>query len=195
MKSWPAGAAEGATEVVAGGLLPRQRGGAGGSGPRPDATHGLRGHQSISWVAIRSCLRPSLIALWGPLYLCWTGAIRSYDLPTLHDHVYNLGYRNHHLLHRFCYFYGLLHYHSTREPQGNSCSTFAIPLHLSFSFLQVIGIILAIASGVLIGSSFVFKKKGLLRSQKGAVAGEGVAYLKSVCSYFACFALRSLKFG
>ena len=39
----------------------------------------------------------------------------------------------------------------------------------------------AIASGVLIGSSFVFKKKGLLRSQAGgAVAGEGVAYLKSV---------------
>ena len=39
----------------------------------------------------------------------------------------------------------------------------------------------AVASGVLIGSSFVFKKKGLLRSQAGGVAGEGVAYLKSVC--------------
>jgi len=43
--------------------------------------------------------------------------------------------------------------------------------------LKVVGIILAITSGVLIGSSFVFKKKGLLRSQ--ASAGEGVAYLKS----------------
>ncbi|KAH8077493.1 magnesium transporter NIPA-domain-containing protein [Cristinia sonorae] len=46
--------------------------------------------------------------------------------------------------------------------------------------LKVVGIILAIASGVLIGSSFVLKKKGLLRSQQGGVAGEGVAYLKSV---------------
>ncbi|KAL4245653.1 hypothetical protein ABKN59_010585 [Abortiporus biennis] len=43
--------------------------------------------------------------------------------------------------------------------------------------LKVVGIILAITSGVLIGSSFVFKKKGLLRSQ--GVAGEGVGYLKS----------------
>ena len=46
--------------------------------------------------------------------------------------------------------------------------------------LQVVGIILAVISGLLIGSSFVFKKKGLLRSQAGQVAGEGVAYLKSV---------------
>jgi hypothetical protein len=45
---------------------------------------------------------------------------------------------------------------------------------------QVVGIILAVLSGVLIGSSFVFKKKGLLRSQAGHTAGEGVAYLKSV---------------
>ncbi|KAI0076037.1 DUF803-domain-containing protein [Panus rudis PR-1116 ss-1] len=45
--------------------------------------------------------------------------------------------------------------------------------------LKVVGIILAIASGVLIGSSFVFKKRGLLRAQAGGVAGEGVAYLKS----------------
>lgn len=44
------------------------------------------------------------------------------------------------------------------------------------------GIILAIVSGCLIGSSFVFKKKGLLRAQAGGEAGEGVAYLKSVCS-------------
>ncbi|KAI0644678.1 DUF803-domain-containing protein [Trametes meyenii] len=45
--------------------------------------------------------------------------------------------------------------------------------------LKIVGIILAITSGLLIGSSFVFKKKGLLRSQEGLAAGEGVAYLKS----------------
>lgn len=39
---------------------------------------------------------------------------------------------------------------------------------------------MAISSGLLIGSSFVLKKKGLLASQKGQAAGEGVAYLKSV---------------
>ncbi len=43
-----------------------------------------------------------------------------------------------------------------------------------------IGVVLAIGSGVLIGSSFVFKKKGLLRAQRGHVAGEGLAYLQSV---------------
>ncbi|KIK94550.1 hypothetical protein PAXRUDRAFT_827866 [Paxillus rubicundulus Ve08.2h10] len=48
------------------------------------------------------------------------------------------------------------------------------------SNLKVVGIILAITSGILIGSSFVFKKKGLLRSQAGHEAGEGVAYLKSL---------------
>ncbi|KAI0348746.1 hypothetical protein OH77DRAFT_1377551, partial [Trametes cingulata] len=42
-----------------------------------------------------------------------------------------------------------------------------------------VGVALAIGSGVLNGSSFVFKKEGLLSSQKGHVAGEGVAYLKS----------------
>ena len=40
---------------------------------------------------------------------------------------------------------------------------------------------MAVSSGLLIGSSFVFKKKGLLSSQEGHAAGEGVAYLKSVC--------------
>jgi hypothetical protein len=44
-------------------------------------------------------------------------------------------------------------------------------------------VILAVVSGLLIGSSFVFKKKGLLASQKGHTAGEGVAYLKSVRLY------------
>jgi hypothetical protein len=47
--------------------------------------------------------------------------------------------------------------------------------------LKIVGIVLAIVSGLLIGSSFVFKKKGLLRAQAGGPAGEGVAYLKSVC--------------
>lgn len=47
------------------------------------------------------------------------------------------------------------------------------------SNLKIVGIILAIMSGVLIGSSFVFKKKGLLRAQAGGTAGEGVGYLKS----------------
>jgi magnesium transporter len=50
-------------------------------------------------------------------------------------------------------------------------------------FSNRIGILLAVGSGVLIGSSFVFKKKGLLSSQKGKVAGEGVGYLKSVSSH------------
>ena len=59
-----------------------------------------------------------------------------------------------------------LHYNSLFERQLNDT--------------QVVGIILAVASGFLIGTSFVFKKKGLLRSQAGGVAGEGVGYLKSV---------------
>ncbi|KAH7916611.1 magnesium transporter NIPA-domain-containing protein [Hygrophoropsis aurantiaca] len=63
---------------------------------------------------------------------------------------------------------------STASATGTSSTTFALP-----SSLKVVGIILAVASGVLIGSSFVFKKKGLLRSQAGHAAGEGVAYLKS----------------
>ena len=50
---------------------------------------------------------------------------------------------------------------------------------------RAVGIALAIGSGVLIGCSFVLKKKGLLRSQAGHTAGEGVAYLKSVrCKEF-----------
>ena len=47
--------------------------------------------------------------------------------------------------------------------------------------LKLVGNVLALVSGVLIGTSFVFKKKGLLRAQAGGPAGEGVAYLKSVC--------------
>ncbi|KAI8991468.1 magnesium transporter NIPA-domain-containing protein [Mycotypha africana] len=46
---------------------------------------------------------------------------------------------------------------------------------------KIIGVSLAIASGVFIGSSFVFKKKGLLQSteKSGRNAGEGYGYLKS----------------
>ncbi|KAG9078405.1 hypothetical protein FS749_009563 [Ceratobasidium sp. UAMH 11750] len=61
---------------------------------------------------------------------------------------------------------------SSSSPAGHSGS--GVP-----SQYRAVGIILAVSSGVLIGSSFVFKKKGLIRSQKGGPAGEGVAYLKS----------------
>jgi hypothetical protein len=53
-------------------------------------------------------------------------------------------------------------------------------------FHNRVGIVLAVGSGVLIGASFVFKKKGLLSSQKGKVAGEGLDYLKSVGSIRKC---------
>ncbi|KAF9156097.1 hypothetical protein BG015_007274 [Linnemannia schmuckeri] len=45
------------------------------------------------------------------------------------------------------------------------------------TYYKFIGMALAISSGIFIGSSFVLKKKGLLRSS--AIAGEGHAYLKS----------------
>ena len=51
----------------------------------------------------------------------------------------------------------------------------------------------AVASGILIGSSFVFKKKGLLRSQAGGEAGEGVVYLKSVCTVLSRIKLSTLN--
>ncbi|KAG9084594.1 hypothetical protein FS749_005104 [Ceratobasidium sp. UAMH 11750] len=44
---------------------------------------------------------------------------------------------------------------------------------------KVVGVILAVVSGVLIGGSFVFKKVCLIKSQAGHEAGEGVGYLKS----------------
>ncbi|KAJ9119426.1 hypothetical protein QFC24_005659 [Naganishia onofrii] len=46
---------------------------------------------------------------------------------------------------------------------------------------KVIGVCLALGSGVLIGASFVVKKKGLLAAtaKSGNVAGEGHAYLKN----------------
>ncbi|KAI1315325.1 hypothetical protein EDD11_000986 [Mortierella claussenii] len=45
------------------------------------------------------------------------------------------------------------------------------------TYYKFIGMALAVSSGIFIGSSFVLKKKGLLRSS--AIAGEGHAYLKS----------------
>lgn len=74
-----------------------------------------------------------------------------------------------------------------------------------------VGIVLAVSSGIFIGiyawltlshfplnsssrgSSFVLKKKGLLRSQKGHTAGEGVAYLKSVSFWLECMLKLYLK--
>ncbi|KAF9576029.1 hypothetical protein EC968_000589 [Mortierella alpina] len=46
---------------------------------------------------------------------------------------------------------------------------------------KIVGLSLAIGSGLLIGASFVFKKKGLINCTKhGMLAGEGHDYLKSV---------------
>ncbi|ODN77443.1 hypothetical protein L202_04621 [Cryptococcus amylolentus CBS 6039] len=49
------------------------------------------------------------------------------------------------------------------------------------SSFKIVGICLAVGSGLLIGTSFVIKKKGLINSTKkyGNQAGEGHAYLKS----------------
>lgn len=46
---------------------------------------------------------------------------------------------------------------------------------------KIVGVCLAIGSGVFIGTSFVIKKKGLLiaTSKSGNKAGEGHGYLKS----------------
>ncbi|RUS17407.1 hypothetical protein BC937DRAFT_90010 [Endogone sp. FLAS-F59071] len=56
----------------------------------------------------------------------------------------------------------------------------ATPTETAQTLYKLIGISLAIASGVFIGSSFVFKKKGLMDStKKTGVAGEGHYYLKS----------------
>ncbi|EKM54923.1 uncharacterized protein PHACADRAFT_259088 [Phanerochaete carnosa HHB-10118-sp] len=66
----------------------------------------------------------------------------------------------------------------TATASASASSTAAASFQAPAS-LKIVGVVLAIASGCLIGTSFVFKKKGLLRSQAGGVAGEGVAYLKS----------------
>lgn len=71
---------------------------------------------------------------------------------------------------------------SGHQPQGSWAKSDTLAKADSYlaQCMQVVGVILAVASGVLIGSSFVFKKKGLIRSQAGGELGEGVAYLKSV---------------
>lgn len=71
---------------------------------------------------------------------------------------------------------------SYQAPSSLKVSPFSLTARRpSFTYpVQIVGIVLALVSGVLIGSSFVFKKRGLLRSQAGHTAGEGVAYLKSV---------------
>lgn len=55
---------------------------------------------------------------------------------------------------------------------------------------KIVGILLAVGSGIMIGGSFILKKKGLLAAQKkaGGVAGEGHPYLKS---WLVRLALRS----
>ncbi|KAJ7090872.1 magnesium transporter NIPA-domain-containing protein [Mycena belliarum] len=68
---------------------------------------------------------------------------------------------------------------STAQAVASASSSAAAAGFKAGKNLKVVGIILAIASGVLIGSSFVFKKKGLLSAQAGHAAGEGVGYLKS----------------
>ncbi|CAO3587253.1 unnamed protein product [Absidia cylindrospora] len=68
----------------------------------------------------------------------------------------------------------------------SSSSELALPLtpetlETHGALYKSIGVTLAVASGVFIGSSFVFKKKGLLDSnaRSGNAAGEGYGYLKS----------------
>jgi hypothetical protein len=70
---------------------------------------------------------------------------------------------------------------ATRTATASASPTASAGALSTPSSLKIVGILLAIISGVLIGTSFVFKKKGLLKSQADGVAGEGVAYLKSVC--------------
>ncbi|CAM0141872.1 unnamed protein product [Umbelopsis sp. WA50703] len=64
---------------------------------------------------------------------------------------------------------------------NSTTSPFTGGADTSGSLYKIVGVSLAIASGVFIGSSFVFKKKGLLSSveKSGGTAGEGHSYLKS----------------
>ncbi|GAA6009340.1 hypothetical protein JCM10207_004355 [Rhodosporidiobolus poonsookiae] len=65
---------------------------------------------------------------------------------------------------------------SAASASASSASTTSQP-----SSYKVIGIVLAVTSGFLIGSSFIFKKRGLISATKkaGNAAGEGHPYLKS----------------
>ncbi|MBW0488656.1 hypothetical protein O181_028371 [Austropuccinia psidii MF-1] len=67
---------------------------------------------------------------------------------------------------------------------NSSSSGSLIDQNSSPAYFKIIGIVLALVSGLFIGSSFVFKKKGLLISQqkvlnKGGEIGESHGYLKS----------------
>ncbi|GBB93055.1 hypothetical protein RclHR1_02100004 [Rhizophagus clarus] len=64
---------------------------------------------------------------------------------------------------------------------NGTASANGISLDQSDPVFKSVGLVLAITSGVFIGSSFVFKKKGLLQSQKesGSAAGEGHKYLSN----------------
>jgi len=64
---------------------------------------------------------------------------------------------------------------------NETASTNGISLNQDDPVLKSVGLILAITSGVFIGSSFVFKKKGLLQAQEqaGSVAGQGHSYLSN----------------
>ncbi|CAG8490822.1 8960_t:CDS:2 [Funneliformis mosseae] len=57
----------------------------------------------------------------------------------------------------------------------------AVSLDQNDPVIKSVGLILAITSGVFIGSSFVFKKKGLIQAQiqAGSVAGQGHNYLSN----------------
>lgn len=70
---------------------------------------------------------------------------------------------------------------TSTSSSSSSTSTGATAAAAQPASFKIIGIVLAIASGLFIGSSFVFKKKGLLSAQAktGGVAGEGHPYLKS----------------
>ncbi|CAI2168916.1 5257_t:CDS:2 [Funneliformis geosporum] len=63
----------------------------------------------------------------------------------------------------------------------DAVSNGAVSLGLDEKLQKMIGLILAISSGVFIGSSFVFKKKGLIQAQgqAGSVAGQGHNYLSN----------------
>ncbi|CAB4414685.1 unnamed protein product [Rhizophagus irregularis] len=64
---------------------------------------------------------------------------------------------------------------------NETASANGISLNQNDPVFKSVGLILAITSGVFIGSSFVFKKKGLLQSQKqaGSEAGQGHSYLSN----------------
>ncbi|CAG8480982.1 2612_t:CDS:2, partial [Dentiscutata erythropus] len=68
--------------------------------------------------------------------------------------------------------------HLVERTTANATSTSTVTA--DNAMFKTVGIVLALSSGVFIGTSFVFKKKGLLEAQKaGAIAGQGHAYLSN----------------